>query len=259
MTAFGKSNPAEMSVRQSDSTQPRPLYRQVKDYINRNIDSGAWLPDTRIPSENELVETFQVSRMTVNRALRELTDEGHIVRLQGVGTFVAHPKPQLALFDIKSISHEISNRGGVHTSRIHIQREEETTPNLAVAMDLPTQAPVFHTVIIHYHSGCPIQVADRHVNPAIFPDYLNQDFIKETPADYLLRIAPVSEAEHIIEAVRPDPHMQQLLDLGHEEPCLVLHRRTWVGRVIATKSRFIYPGSRYQIGGRFKPSRQYFH
>lgn len=57
---------------------------------------------------------FGFSRMTINRALRELTDEGRLVRLQGVGTFVAEPKGQSALFEVRSIAEEITSRHHQH-------------------------------------------------------------------------------------------------------------------------------------------------
>ncbi|STR46286.1 Histidine utilization repressor [Klebsiella oxytoca] len=80
------------------SSQPRsapaPFYEKVKQAISEKIHSGVWRPHDRIPSEAELVAQFGFSRMTINRALRELTDEGLLVRLQGVGTFVAEPKGQ---------------------------------------------------------------------------------------------------------------------------------------------------------------------
>ncbi|MDC6679410.1 GntR family transcriptional regulator, partial [Leclercia adecarboxylata] len=69
-----------------------PLYEKVKEYILRNVSTGVWAREQRIPSENELVATLGVSRMTVHRALRELTSEGFLVRIQGVGTFVAAPR-----------------------------------------------------------------------------------------------------------------------------------------------------------------------
>ncbi|MCB1434081.1 MAG: GntR family transcriptional regulator, partial [Alphaproteobacteria bacterium] len=53
-------------------TDALPLYAKVKDHILENIRSGAWAPGFRVPSENELVESFGISRMTANRALREL-------------------------------------------------------------------------------------------------------------------------------------------------------------------------------------------
>ena len=81
---------------QAETSRPaaktQPLYQQVKNHIIERIESGEWPPERRTPSENELVEALSVSRMTANRALRELTAEGYLVRVQGVGTFVAARK-----------------------------------------------------------------------------------------------------------------------------------------------------------------------
>ena len=66
-----------------------PRYEQVKSHILKLIGDGTLAPHDRVPSENELVDAFGLSRMTVNRALRELAEEGYVVRLAGVGTFVA--------------------------------------------------------------------------------------------------------------------------------------------------------------------------
>ena len=89
---------------------PVPLYLQVKQSIIEKIQAGEWQANDRVPSEAELVVQFDCSRMTANRALRELTAEGLLVRLQGVGTFVAEPKGQSALFEIHSIENEILAR-----------------------------------------------------------------------------------------------------------------------------------------------------
>lgn len=233
---------------------PQPLYQQVKKYIEKKIIDEKWVPDTKIPSENELVDKLNVSRMTINRALRELTAEGQLVRLQGVGTFVAKRKPQSAFLEIKSIAEEIRNLGGIHSSKVHILRREKATQDLAATFELPPGSILFHSILVHRDRETPIQLADRYVNPAIAPDFLNQDFTTITPNEYLINIAPISEVEHVIEAIQPDQQIQKLLEIDSSEPCLVLIRKTWVENIVATKSRFIYPGSRHRIGGRFKPS-----
>ena len=232
----------------------RPLYQQVKDYIEDRIKSGQWPPESRIPSENELVKSLGVSRMTVNRALRELTDAGYLVRLQGVGTYVAPRKPVSALLEIRSIADEIKQAGGQHTSTVHLLREEKASPVLAAKMELAPGSRVFHAILVHADGGVPIQLADRYVNPAVAPDFLEQDFTLVTPNEYLVGVAPATEVEHVIEAVLPDQRTQRLLAINRHEPCLVLHRKTWVGKTVATSSRFFYPGSRYRLGGRFKPA-----
>ena len=120
-------------------------------------------------------------------------------------------------------------------------------------MQLSPYSPVFHSILVHRDNGIPIQLADRYVNPAIAPDYLNQDFTKITPNRYLLGLAPISGVEHMVEALIPDAWVRELLQINEAEPCLALQRTTWVGELIATKSCFYYPGSRFRLGGRFTP------
>ncbi len=233
---------------------PSPLYQQVKDHILGRIETGEWTPDMKIDSENSLVETMGVSRMTVNRALRELTAEGKLVRLQGVGTFVARQKPQSELLEIRSIAREITERGGKHSCDIHLLQQEKGSPEVASEMDLEANAPVYHAIMVHRDNGIPIQLADRYINPVMAPDFLEQDFTRITPSDYLMGISPAMEVEHIIEAMMPDEWSSDLLEIPRTEPCLILHRRTWVSDKVATTSRFIYPGSRHKIGSRFQPA-----
>ncbi|WP_041081760.1 GntR family transcriptional regulator [Thermotoga profunda] len=73
----------------------KPMYMIVKEYILSRIKKGELSPEDRIPSEKELMDLFQVSRITVRKAIDELAIEGYIYRLQGIGTFVQKP-PQKA-------------------------------------------------------------------------------------------------------------------------------------------------------------------
>src|SRR5580698_113977 len=94
----------------------QPLYLRVKSHILDNIDSGKWGASTRVPSENDIVKSFGVSRMTANRALRELQDEGVLVRIAGVGSFVAERQSHAHPLEIRGIDMEIRERGHVHRS-----------------------------------------------------------------------------------------------------------------------------------------------
>jgi len=232
---------------------PLPLYRQVKKYIQGQISAGKWKPDTKIPSENELVRTLGVSRMTVNRALRELTLEGLLVRLQGVGTFVARQKPQSALLEIKSIASEIESRGGTHSSEVLSLEQLSATESLAAILGISPGSPLYHSILIHHENGQPIQYAERFVNPIVAPDYLSQDFTSITPSEYLLSVAPITAVEHIIEATQPAPKVRKKLAMQPSEPCLVLYRKTWSQDMVATSSTLTFPGSRYRLGGYFTP------
>ena len=258
-TASGKNGAGTDGLPARDELSPgspHPLYQQIKNYIMERIKSGQWPPETRVPSENELVETLGISRMTVNRALRELTGEGHLFRLPGVGTFVAMNKPKGTLVEIKSIAEEIAEWGGRHTSDVHLLIREKAPADLAAGMGLKTGSPVFHSVLVHRDRGKPVMLSDRYVNPAVAPFYLDQDFTVLTPSDYLLSVAPLQDAEYEIEAVMPESSARRLLEMDDNEPCLIMHRRTWSFSQVATKSRLIYPGSRYRLGGTIKADKQ---
>ncbi|HEY7766070.1 MAG TPA: GntR family transcriptional regulator, partial [Aestuariivirgaceae bacterium] len=83
-----------------------PLYRQLKDRIRAQISSGEWQPGSRVPSEYELVAQYGVSRMTANRALRELMHDGYLNRIRGLGTFVREPPHHTSLIELRNIAEE---------------------------------------------------------------------------------------------------------------------------------------------------------
>ncbi len=236
------------------SEGPLPLYLVVTRYILKRIESGEWPSDTRIPSENALVELLGISRMTVNRALRELTNTGQLFRVQGVGTFVGSKKALTPLLEVRCITEDIKLRGGTHSSKVHLLTQEVISEQMATELELPFGSAVYHSILIHEEQGIPVQLEDRYVNPAVSAGYLKQDFTKITPSRYLFQVAPLTEVEHIVEAILPDLKSRRLLKIKANEPCLLLKRRTWSHGVVVTKSSFIYPGSRYQLGSRFKTS-----
>lgn len=233
------------------SEQVFTLYEKIKKSVVNDIESSRLLPSDKVPSETQLARTFNTSRMTANRALKELAEEGRIVRVQGVGTFVAKPKPDVALLEIKSIAKEIAGWGGVHTSHILLLKEKKAGQKVAQQMDLKTDDIIFHSIIVHSDRGIPVQYSERFINPKVAPHYLEQDFNTITPSDYLLEVAPIQEAEHIIEAVNCNKEIQKHLKIKPGEPCISLKRRTWSFDRVATFSIIIFPGSRYKLLGKF--------
>ncbi len=82
-------------------------FARIKQYISDRIESGEWVEHSRVPSENQLAELFECSRMTARRALTELVDNGVLERSQGLGTFVAEFKSQSSMLSIRNIADEI--------------------------------------------------------------------------------------------------------------------------------------------------------
>src|SRR3954451_14881818 len=102
-------------------SQPLPAtarYLHVKQYVLRKIADGSLRSGERVPSENELVRELEVARMTANRALRELAADGVLVRVAGVGTFVAEPRVHSHPLQVRNIADEIRSRGHEYEARI---------------------------------------------------------------------------------------------------------------------------------------------
>jgi len=232
-----------------------PLYERVKNHILTNIGSGAWSGDRRIPSENELVAELGISRMTVNRALRELTAAGVLVRVQGVGTFVAAPRPQIDLLEINNIAEEIAGRGNRHRSEVLTLERVATTRELRLAFEAANLETAFHSVVVHYENDIAVQLEERFVNPGVVPNYGAQDFRRQTTYDYLVAITPITELEHIISAVAADQRTAQLLNISEGDPCLLLDRRTWTGSEVVTVNKLSYVGAHYSFRTRTQANR----
>lgn len=238
------------TARRSPALAP---YARVKAYLKNQLSVGRWSVGDLMPSEAELVMQFKVSRMTVNRALRELQIEGLVERVQGVGTFAAPLNRLSSTLTLRDLQEEIAARGHQHRAEVHLARQEPASEGLAERLGLVPGQPVFHTLIVHHDNGVPLQCEDRYVNPACAPGYLGVDFTQTTPTHYLLQVAPSWEAQYTIEASAPTQQEAKLLGLTARDPCLVIVRRTVSRGVPVTLVRLVHPGSRYQLEGQFTP------
>jgi len=228
------------------------LYEQVKEFISRKIQDGTWPAGHRLPSEHELVAQFGVARMTVNRALRELVEQGRIRRVAGVGSFVAEDKPQSTLLQIANIASEIRARGHDYGFQLVASERIAASTDVAAWLDLRAGESVFHTVCLHLEDGVPVQLEDRYVNPRVVPDFLDQDLAAMPPSEYLVRHVPFDQIEHLVDAVLPTVEQALRLSMPAAEPCLLLTRRTWTRTVPVTLVRCLHPASRYRLGSRFR-------
>ncbi len=199
---------------------------------------------------------MNVSRMTANRALRELTDEGYVERIAGRGTFVSDYRARSHVLEVHNIADEIARRGHRHSCEVLRQSRQHARGEIAKALHVNQGVDVFHLLLVHYENGMPIQVEDRHIVADFAPDCLEQDFRTGTPSAYLTAISPLQEAEQAVRATQPNAAMRQHLQMQAGEPCLVVLRRTWSHGRPVTFARLHHPGSRYELTGHYTPPGQ---
>jgi GntR family transcriptional regulator, histidine utilization repressor len=231
---------------------PQPLYEQVKDHVLRRIRSGEWGPGARVQSEHELVRELKVSRMTANRAIRELVHSGVLSRVAGLGTFVADLKLAGHPLQIRSIASEIRARG--HVYRAAVVASERIAPSAEIRAHLGLKARArhaFRSLIVHFDNDLALQVEDRYVNPAAAPGYLAVDFSTVTTHEYLMDVAPLERVEHVVRAVAPAAQVRELLALGADDAVLLIERTTWSRGERASFARLHHAGSRFELRGVF--------
>ena len=133
-----------------------PLYHQLMQRISADIEKGTYPVGSRIPPEHELEQLYQVSRVTVRRALAELTNEGLLERKQGKGTFVSAPKVRQNLKSLHSFHDSCRSNGmSPSTDVVHV-REAVADPADAEEMNLPEGSRVLEILRVRRADGVPV-------------------------------------------------------------------------------------------------------
>jgi GntR family histidine utilization transcriptional repressor len=234
-------------------TAPLSLTGRIHRDIQQRIVSGDWPAGTRIPFETELAEQYRCSRMTVNKALSALVQEGLITRRRKAGTFVAEPKVEQAVMEIQDFALEAARLNLPYRHEILQHTLKRLGAAAAREAGLPNGARVLHVVCRHSIGERPVAFEDRLIALATVPGAVDERFDLVPPGTWLLRRVPWTQAEHTIRARCADATLARVLDVKSGEACLVLQRRTWhLGKPV-TIVDITYAGERQHLVGRFSP------
>ncbi|MEE3214905.1 MAG: histidine utilization repressor [Pseudomonadota bacterium] len=230
----------------------QPRYLEIQQHILAKIQRGEWPTDHRIPGEEQLALDFNVSRMTANKAIRELVQRGYLTRQPGAGTFVTERKAESSLMEVHNIAEEVQGRGHRYHARVEAAEAIDASEDVALQLGMRHGSKVFHTRIVHHENDVPIQLEERFVNPRHVPDYLATDFTKLTPHQVLIQAWPITDIEHVVEAVLATSDQAAALSITTQEPCLRLRRRTWSNELLISYAVLIHPGDRYTLRSAWK-------
>ena len=226
---------------------PTPRYRQIEEFLLEKIRSGAYPIHHQIPPEEQLARDFRVSRMTANKAIRDLVQGGYLVRQPGLGTFVTDRKAESSLHEVLNIAAEVRGRNNTYSNTVLRCEAIEADDEVALRLGVRLGTRVFHTTMVHRENDIPIQFEERFVNPKWVPDYLDTDFSRHTPNEVLVAACPISDVEHVVEAVLVDAQTAAALDTTTTTPCLLMIRRTWSDEHLISYARLTHPGDRYKL------------
>ena len=152
-----------------DKNLPVPLYHQLKTILLKEIQSGRWKADDRLPTESELEQTYAVSKITVRQALKELADSGYVRREQGRGTFVARLQLKQGPRALNSFTEEMRRHGLRSGSRILRSDVVPADAVTAEKLGIPCDTRVFLLKRLRLADGKPMGIQTAFLPLALVP------------------------------------------------------------------------------------------
>ena len=246
-------------------TKTIPAYLRIKNAILDNIHQGKWVAGAAISTEMALAEEFGVSRMTVNRALKELSEERVLERRQGSGTFVAQQQFNHTFVEVRNIAEDLKSANRNYQARVihkraismdmldeQMRRKFDIAPSSTAnnTAEIDDDAPVLYEVkIIHIADGEPIQFEERWVDAKKVPHFIDQDFTMVNTSDYLVAKIPLESGSYTIRALAAPIDVAEALQITPQSPTLVLSRQTYSAGRALTFVKMWHAGDRYQFSG----------
>ncbi|WP_246097191.1 GntR family transcriptional regulator [Ruegeria faecimaris] len=220
-------------------------FRDIKQVVLDRIQTGIWSPDSILPSEMDLAAEFSSTRTTVNRALRELAEEGYLERKRKAGTRVLNSPIRKAQFAIPLVRDEITATGAAYRYSL-VDREVQPAPSwLASRLDLKKEQDVLHLRCMHYADNVAFQLEVRWIVADVVPEVLEESFEQSGPNDWLVNRVPFSNLELSFMATKADGEISKFLDTPPGDPIFTAERITWLRRAPVTYAKLYFaPGYR---------------
>lgn len=209
---------------------PIPLYYQVKHSILENIENGVWKPGDSLPTERWLCENYDVSRVTVRKALDELLQDGAIVRSKGKTALVAHQKMERSNPHLTGLSEEFSKKGLTVENTVLWQKTIAANKKLAEKLKVTEGEPLWVIRRIRRVNGRPIvdqliHLVLRHTISLTPEKVESQSLYKTLENEFHLTLA---YAQQTIGAAMPTREQMRLLEMKEESPVLTVELITYM-------------------------------
>lgn len=224
-----------------------PIYQLVKDALRAKIESGALLAGDMVPGEEQLAADFNCSRLTAHRALRELADEGLVVRKRRAGTQVASRDSGGVLIRIPSVREEIERRG--FTYCYELLARHHAAPDAGVAQALGAVRGERHLNVVgrHWADERVFQHDTRWINLIQVPGALEVDFSAVSANHWLLENVPYTGVDHEISAMAADAKSASALEVEEGTALLRIVRVSQLGDKPITHASMLHPGALFSL------------
>lgn len=216
--------------------QSKPLYQIVQESVIEKIKSGELKPNDRLPSESELGEIYSVGRNTVRRALSELSNDGLLRTVPGLGTFVEDSRLTKTAEYLFGFTQEMSKHQKEITSQVIEANLIDADPFLSRRLQVQLGAEIVYLARVRLMNGEPVAIERAYLPHSLCPGILKYDFSRHSLYETISGIYNMRphHAEQEIEASLATPEVARLLNLTMPAVVLAFHREThlFTGEVI---------------------------
>lgn len=212
-----------------DKNSPLPLYYQLEEQIKKSIESEELRPGDALPSERELSESYQISRMTVRQAITNLVNKGYLFREKGKGTFVTSQKFEQNLQGLTSFTEDMKARNLIPGSKLLHFEIYPADEDIKAKLSLEDDELIYKIKRLRLANDEPIAVETSYLPvklvPGLTPEILASSIYTYIEKDLQLTIGHASQT---VEAAIVDAEDQQHLNINKGVPVLLIQRETFL-------------------------------
>lgn len=157
----------------------KPLYQQLMDVIIENIKNGTYKAGDKLPTETELEAIYNVSRITVRRAVKELCDKNILVKKQGKGTFVLDSSLRIRLNEIGGFHEAVEERNQTAFSELLSLEKKKASDEFSEYLNIPDTSDIIEIKRVMGHDDTVIFIDTCYLPCDRYPDiqkYLTENF-----------------------------------------------------------------------------------
>ncbi|WP_459838241.1 GntR family transcriptional regulator [Halanaerobaculum tunisiense] len=230
-----------------NENSPIPLYYQLENIIRERIEKEEYQVGDKIPSLAELSNKFNLSKMTVSKAINNLVEEGILYRERGKGTFVSEEKID-DFSDFKGFSKTMKSRGLEPETKVLSQEVIYPKEVICDKLEIPKSQKVILTVRLRLADDIPIAFEKSFIPQTVCPRLLEIDLAEGSIYNTLKEEGyKLTGTIQEIEAIESDEYLSDLLEMEIGKPVLKRNRVTLAQDKRVEFSFNFYPGDRYSI------------
>ncbi len=241
---------AELGKSHLDRRSFKPIYFQLAELIQNQIEDGKLPAGTQLPSERDLMEQFDISRNTVRMAIQNLIRDGLVYRVPTKGTFVASGKMQHGLYGLRSFSEDMRLRGLKPGARLLDFTLLTPAPRIREALQLTPEQQVFRIERLRTADGEPMALntsyIPQHLCPQLADENLHDRSLYEILEEKYRLI--IWRAERVVEPCIARDYEVDMLHIQPGSPVLLVEGTAFLveDRPIEY-AKMIYRSDRFQF------------